>query len=109
MAGNTLGTDFSQVAVSGKLADPGDAGTLVLTGGMSMVHILAGSTTDSVVLPAAPTGSIVVLMNESAGDVEMSDGTSNVCTVADDEVGLAVSLNESTPLWRGVVLHSTST
>ena len=109
MAGNTLGTDFEQVAVSGKLKDPGDAGTLVLTGGYSVVHILAGSATDSVVLPSAPTGSLVVLINESAGTVEMSDGTSNCASVDDDEIGLAICLKESTPLWRGVVLHSTST
>jgi len=81
---------------AGKLADPGDAGTVVLNGsGFSVLHITAAAT-DAIVLPPAPAGTMVLIVNDSAGtlaitesgtgglDADLADGGTELCIASED-------------------------
>ena len=109
MSGHRIGYDHGMALTAGLLKDPGANGTLVLDAGSGFNTVILGTTSQtSIVLPASQPGTVVIAVNNSGGAVEVSDGTSNVCSLADAEVGLAVALTAA-GLWRGVVLHSTST
>ncbi|RLB62571.1 MAG: hypothetical protein DRH08_12255 [Deltaproteobacteria bacterium] len=80
--GANLGLKFGDMLDSGKLLDPGDGGTVVIGGvGFGVLHI--ASATDTVVLPAAAAGTIVMVVNESGGTIAINDAPASTVLDAD--------------------------
>lgn len=105
MSGHRLGYDHGMALAAGLLADPGDAGTVVLEAGtgFSVLVIPGGSATDAIVLPAAPAGTIVLVVNDSGGTLAITEsGTAGLdADVADGGVEFCVA---STDTWASLEL-----
>jgi len=101
MAGYNSGFDIGREMVLEPRVDPGNAGTLDLGGrGMSVLTVTDAST-DGVVLPAAPNGTVFILVNASAGNVTVSDAAGIVVTVADNASAICISTESTASQWRG--------
>ncbi len=106
MAGYSSAFDLGrEVAVDG-IADPGDAGTVELSGKSGGTLVIASaSATNGVVVPTAPAGTSMFLVNQTGGNVTISDQSGVIITVATATVGLVVSrLEGASYIWVGTAI-----
>lgn len=102
--------DMGQLTDNDQLADPGEGGTLDLRGrGYGVLNLPSTSATNQVILPTAPAGTMVLVINNTGAGITCNDGTSDSLTVDDGETGIALSrgLVSGTSLWTGDVQTST--